>query len=187
MIEILNTETDYSGDIEMTIRVPEFHNFGQRMAEIERAACDGTAGKIDSFDGDSDHSEFDEYDLELLNVVLSEDVPWDDEVQTNLDLFFAEWTGLRPILLEETFHYYLDNHKKFVAAHRDREGLELLLPSPEKPKVIVNLFRITSIHLWEDGTIGLGGYCTWDEEHGYGAVIRDGEVLKVGRESDALE
>ena len=187
MIEILNTETHFTGDMELTIRVPEFDNFGHHMAEIERSDAGHTLETFetpDEYQTSSDQSAFD-YDLELLNLVLSEEMPWDDEVQTHLDLFFAEWPGIRPSLLEETFHYYLDNYRKFRKAHQGNERIDLIVPNPEKPESIADLFRITSIHLWEDGAIGLGGYCTWDEENGFGAVIREGEIAAVGRETVA--
>jgi hypothetical protein len=37
-----------------------------------------------------------------------------------------------------------------------------------------------SIHLHKDGSMGLAGHCTWDEEHGFGVRLKDGKVTDVG-------
>lgn len=235
--EILKTETDITGQIELTVRVPGFQNFGDRMNELAQAelmalvdssspeqfekekeamigmfsAMEDLSAKLDipgikemnalakqSIE-ESEYSkpEFTDEDLkevgqaqtdpDVLEVVLAEEMPWDEEAERRLDQFLTSWPALRPALLEKTFQHYREGHEDFLECHGGGPAAEIVLPKPESPEVVSDLFCLTVIYLREDGAIGLGGDCTWDEEHAYGALIQDDQVVAVGHASEGFD
>ena len=123
------------------------------------------------------------YDLQRLRVLLPEGMRWDPLAEARVDRFLADWPALRPAVLDATFKYYQDFRPEVADFFGDEA--QYVLPEATGPEVVADLFRITAIHLHPDDAIGLGGPCTWDEEHGYGALIKSG-VVTVGQEDEAF-
>lgn len=124
------------------------------------------------------------YDLEVLRVSLSDEASWDTAVEERVDQFLADWQEIRPVVLEATFAYYSESHPELLQVFGEDE---LRMPKPDSPDIVADLFCISAVYLHEDGSVGLGGPCTWDEEHGWGVRIRDRRVVAIGYESDAFE
>ena len=129
-----------------------------------------------------DPKDFD-YDLQRLYVSLPEGMKWDPLSEARVDRFLADWPALRPAVLDATFKYYKDFRPE--VADFFGEEAQYVLPEATGPEVVADLFRVSTIHLHPDDAIGLGGYCTWDEEHGYGALVKSGAVT-VGQEDEAF-
>ena len=129
-----------------------------------------------------DPKEF-EHDLQRLRVSLPEGMEWNPLAEAKVDRFLADWPALRPAVLNATLKYYKDFRPE--VADFFGEEAQYVLPEATAPEVVADLFRISTIHLHPDDAIGLGGYCTWDEEHGYGALIKSGAVT-VGHEDEAF-
>jgi hypothetical protein len=121
-----------------------------------------------------------ESDPNVLRVLLPPGVDWDDQQEARLHKFLQQWPKLRPKLLKQVFEVYEEARPEAVEMYGGTAGLDLVLPAPLSPEAITQLFRITTIELYETGRIGLSGRCTWEEEHGFGALIEGDKILRVG-------
>jgi hypothetical protein len=232
---------------EVTLQVPEFKNFGQRVGELERlsfeageanppdpaeiaastaklnAIAQGSREKLekkaeamadgpqkqmlksmlemmdqltkslseaqpDEEEPEADPEEDDsfQYDLQRIRVLIPEGMKWDKTTRAVIEGFFAGWPEIRPAVLQATFKYYKKSYPEIAKFLRGSPGLEIILPRPSSPEAVADLFFITSIYLHGNGAIGLGCHCTWDEEHGYGVLIKQNRVAAVGEESEAF-
>lgn len=116
------------------------------------------------------------YDLQALCVVLpADDSEWDSAAEAKLDQFLAEWPEIRPRVSQALYDYYVDWHPQ-LEGHDD----PILMPDPGDPQLVEDRARITTIYLNKDGSIGLTGDCTWEDEHGLGVLIKDGKVIDCG-------
>jgi hypothetical protein len=243
MKRILNIETDQeSGTTEITIRVPGFRNFGQRLGELERKAFETptdltelvevdksteemlkmmdlgleemqkkieampegqdklvmrsvlwTMRWAESEDDDEAEKGEDEtpredpfkYDLQQLRVSLADKMKWSKSAEAKVDRFLADWPEMRPAVLQATFGYYKEVYARWVQIHGNPTGgLKFTLPKPNTSEAVADLFCITTMYLHKNGNIGLGGRCTWDEEHGCGLLIKNRKVVSVGHEDE---
>ena len=69
----------------------------------------------------------------------------------------------------------------------EESGEQHLLPVPTTAEAVADLCCIRSIYLHPEGVVGLGGSCTWDEEHGFGVLLKENDVLAVGGEDVAFD
>ena len=231
--EILNIDRDEElGLTEVSIRVPQFENFGKRLRILEEAwlgadSSDSGAsrkgkvrvelkpsGKLSEIvemvnkqfgvnlttddveaswreDEEGDLEEEDEEeDPQRLLISLPEGVDWSVAVEERVDQFLADWPTLRPGLLSAVATYYDEIYADAVDFLGDEDGIEHILPKPGAPEIVADLFRFEPIQLRSDGSWVLGAECTWDAEHGLGAVVREGVVVQVGScdvDDDELE
>lgn len=175
----------------VTVRVPQFENFGEKLKEIEQAAEQAWQShhKIAPSDKEVGNGIGQKDELEKDPSVLLVHPPteekWIPTYESQLDGFLNEWPHLRNQVLEKTFEMYQQYFQEveFVAPN---PAAEFILPEPTSAERISHHFRITSIMLHEDGRIGIYGRCTWDDEHGFGAMIQDGQVLTVGHADEAF-
>lgn len=238
--EILSKTTD-EGLIQLEIRIPGFQNFGERMAEIEKAhseamfaspsgpepaswlaaiesgqglgyriqkkVADAIAASLEiiikmiimvfaagerEVDEDPDDQDEEREDGEAESsdrftvFVDEEDVPWSPATERRLDQFIDDWPRLRPDVKRAAFDYYAEEQEHLLEDLGMFECDRLLMPDPSGPDVVEDLFCFDTIYLLDD-EIGLAGPCTWDEEHGFGIRIRDGDVVCCGQHSIAFE
>jgi hypothetical protein len=252
MKEIINISVDEELDLtEVSIRVPQFENFGKRLGELERKASeafrvrpepesdpeleaeieadlnetmeslkssvnsmkkeleampdspqkkammlmyeqfskmDEETDEEDEVEGDRPVDEKDRfnYDLQALRVSLGEEMKWDKAAEATVDQFLIDWPLIRPAVLQATFKHYKKIYPELMQIVGESDEYAFTMPKPTSPEVVADLFTITAIYLHQDGSIGLGGHCTWDEEHGYGVRIKNGKIVEVGHESDAF-
>jgi hypothetical protein len=253
MKEILEINVDPDlGTTEVSLRVPQFQNFGQHLRELElkerkadqaldepvdaeeieetttnltemaKTSLGALQQKLDAMpegpqkemlrssmqmmnqmisgfgkledteedDEDEPGSEEDaadlEYDLQQLRIALSDDMAWDKAAEARVDAFLAAWPGIRPQVLQATFKYYKDLYPQLAEMFGESPAIQFIMPKPTSPDVIADLFYISAIYLHEDGKIGLGAQCTWDEEHGYGVLLKNNKVVSVGHEDEAF-
>jgi hypothetical protein len=112
---------------------------------------------------------------------------WDSTTEAAVDEFLANWPTSRPKVLEATAKYYKEKYPELLEFFGDDPGVQFILPKPGSREVVADLFRISTIHLRDDGAIGLAGPCTWDEEHGFGVLLKNGKVSAVGHASEAYD
>jgi hypothetical protein len=100
---------------------------------------------------------------------------------------FVKDKAIGPRIVEAVFEHYKEATADWPAAHREL-GAPLLAGS-EGLKYLMELSSVT-IHLpGDDGVcdIGLYFHCEWDDEHGLGVRVREGEVVGVGDSSVATD
>jgi hypothetical protein len=137
-------------------------------------------------EGDAQEVQPAKRDLQQLELLLPRGMKWSRETQAMVEQFFADWPRTRPVVLKATFDYYKKNYPEFVTLFAGHKGVKFILPEPNSPEVVADVFYIASIHWHRDGAIGLSGHCTWDEEHGYGLRLKDGKVTAVGPADEAF-
>jgi hypothetical protein len=126
------------------------------------------------------------YDLERLRVELPEGMKWDKTAEARVDRVLADWPEIRPVVLKAVFKFYKKIHSTVRRMH-DNPGAPFVLPEPTSPDVVADLFHVSAIYLQDDETtIGIGGSCTWDLEHFWGALIRKNKVVEVGGIDEAF-
>ncbi len=118
--------------------------------------------------------------LQRLTLSLPKGTRWNKETQSLVEKFFADWAQTRRVVLKATFAYYKKIYPQALTLFPRHKGLKFILPKPSSAEAVADLFYITSIYLHADGAIGLSGHCTWDEEHGYGIRLKNGNVTAVG-------
>src|SRR5437660_4097848 len=90
--KIRRIEVDDNCDIPVVcvfLEVPKFHNFGQRLGELELKAWKA------EWDDPPDKGQFD-HNLERLRVELPEGTEWDKTPEAPVDQFLADWPVIRP-------------------------------------------------------------------------------------------
>ena len=120
-------------------------------------------------------------DLQHIALSLPRGLRWNKKTQALVQQFFADWPQTSPVVLQATFKYYKKNYRDALTLFPGHKGLNFILPEPTTPEAIAELFYVTSIYLHHDGSIGLSGNCTWDEEHGWGLMLENGKVTDVGQ------
>src|SRR5262249_34822733 len=120
-------------------------------------------------------------DLQQLALSLPKGLRWNKNTQALVQQFFADWPMTRPVVLQATFKHYKENYRDSLTLFPDHKGLKFILPEPTSPDTIADLFYVTSIYLHRDGSTSLSGNCTWDEEHGWGLMLKNAKVTAVGQ------
>jgi hypothetical protein len=243
--EIVSIDVDEEFDTtEVTIRVPNFDNFGRRLEELEQLAADAVLADDDvegpaaglkanplshhseqqlrdkiallpegpekeslrtilenvrrmkerieaddeneaAADDDDDEPEDDdpgeeEYDPELLVFAFSEGVGWDDDAERKVDRFLRNWPALKAKVLNAMFEVYQSVYPVMMEFVGDDPSIPYFLPEPGRPESIEDHFLVETVFFRADKKIGLSGYCTWDDELGWGALLKDGAVISAG-------
>jgi hypothetical protein len=138
-------------------------------------------------DGEDDDGEDEgDYDLQLLVFAFPEGVAWDDEAERKVDRFLTNWPKLRPKVLNATFEVYQSVYPVVVEFLGDDPGLPYFLPEPKNPESISDHFAVETIYFRADKKIGLSGHCTWDDEHGWGVLLKDGAVIRAGAADESF-
>lgn len=125
-------------------------------------------------------------DFELLTVLPSDGTKWDAKAEAKIDEFIKTWPEVRPQVLKQAHACYKKLYPELKEIFGDMATFKFTMPKPTKPEVIEDIFSINVIYLRDDGAVGISGSCTWDEEHGFGAVIRNGKVVTFGHASDGF-
>jgi len=128
--------------------------------------------------GDAEESK-DKRNPHLLKLHLR-GIKWGKATESVLGRFFVDWPGLRPAVLRGVFEYYKGIYPELVDAYDYHKGKQFFIPEPTSPEAIQEIFYFQSIHLHKDGSVGLSGHWTWDEEHGFGVLLKDGNVIEAG-------
>jgi hypothetical protein len=163
------------------LEVPEFQNFGQRLGELELKCWRA------QFDDPPDKDQF-THNLQRIRVALPEGVEWDKTSEAEVDQFLIHWPEMRPGVLEAVFNFYKKVYPQAIHPFRDVPGKKFTLPEPTSAEVVADLFCVKSLYLHSNGeTSGISGNCTWDMEHCWGALLRDGKVAEVGGIDEAFE
>lgn len=133
----------------------------------------------DEEDEDPDQNDDLEDEPDVYSIIIQEDMPqWSDAYPDRLQSFLTAWPSLRTKILNAAFAYYQMVHEDAWLLYGGRDEDKIILPDPDQPADIEQLFRIRAFHLYEDkDEIGLSGTCTWDDEHGFGCRIKKGEIL----------
>jgi len=124
-------------------------------------------------------------DLHRVELSLPKGIKWNEKTQAVVEGFFADWPQLRSVVLKATFDHYRKDYAEFLTLFPGHKGLRFILPEPTSPEAIADLFYIETIHLHQDGSIGLSGNSTWEPEHGYGILLKSGKAKAVG-EADVV-
>jgi hypothetical protein len=152
----------------------------EQMAETAAQAQEESEQPDDEDDeGGAEESEEEKRNPHLLDLHLC-GIKWDKNTESVLERFFADWPGLRPAVLRGVFEYYKGIYPELVDAYDYHKGRQFFIPEPASPEAIQEIFYFQSIRLHKDGSVGLSGHCTWDEEHGFGVRLKDGKVTDAG-------
>jgi len=130
-------------------------------------------------EGEVQESEEEKRNLHLLDLTLR-GIKWNKDSEKMLERFFADWPQLRSEVLRGVFEYYKGIYPELVESYDYHKGRQFFIPEPTSPEAIQDIFYFQSITLQKDGSMGLSGHCTWDEEHGFGVRLQDGKVTEVG-------
>ena len=120
-------------------------------------------------------------DFQHLSLSLPKGLKWNKATQALVQQFFGDWPQTRPVVLQAIFKHYKKSYRGALTLFPGHKGLNFILPEPTSPDAVADLFYITSIYLHRDGSTGLSGNCTWDEEHGWGLMLKSGKVTAVGQ------
>lgn len=148
------------------------------MADLDAAAED--TSDTDDAEEDPDASI---YDPELIRVGLAIGTEWDANAEQKISAFLKDWNAIRPQVRKRVFDYYASVRYECLLWETD----ESLLPEPSDISVIDNLFILNTINLIDDNRFGLTGACSWDDEHGLGIVVQNGQIVSVGHASDVYD
>lgn len=164
-----------------------------RMASFLAEAMDQLAKSLE--DGPDDPDSNDETvkkeesrpgDFELFTVMPSDGMKWDTKSEAKIDEFIKTWPTVRPQILKQAHAYYKKLYPELKEIFGDMTEFNFFMPKPTKPEVLEDIFSINMIYLRDDGAIGISGSCTWDEEHGFGAVIKKGKVVAFGHADEGF-
>jgi hypothetical protein len=133
----------------------------------------------DADEGEVEESEEEKRNPHLLDLTLR-GIKWNKDSEKMLEKFFADWPQLRSLVLRGVFEYYKGIYPELVELYDYHKGRQFFIPEPTSPEAIQDIFYFHSITLDKDGSMGLCGFCTWDEEHGFGVRLQDGKVTQVG-------
>lgn len=94
----------------------------------------------------------------------------------------------RDAILEAVFAKYAEMQEQYGYKGEDAKAL---MPDIERPEQLRALLTLFSVHLFtaaKDGVAYVGFLfgCTWDEEHGAGAMTHAGRVVEVGGADTAV-
>jgi len=175
-------------------RMPE----GDPMKEMKRMLMESMEEAAAAMEGDEDEHESEEEeetptkkinnpkDFELLTVSPSDGTKWDANAEAKIDEFIVAWPEVRPQILKQAHAYYKKLYPELKEIFGDMTEFNFIMPKPTKPEVLEDIFSINMIYLRDDGAIGISGSCTWDEEHGFGAVIKNGKVVTFGHADEGF-
>ena len=155
----------------------------ERLKEALRLMEEMNKDSSNFFDADDDDDVEivdDEIDPEALSVSLSGGTEWNDETQGRVEELLKNWPSLRSDIQKAVFIHYRTVYPAVVEFYQGSENIDHFLPKPSKPDVVLNLFRISTIHLLPKNMIGLTGSCIWDDEHGVGIKIKGNKVIEAG-------
>lgn len=175
---------------------PEKERLKQMIEMLNGATKEFLSDDGDEEDGaeeEEEEAEFDEddteaekgEDLQKLEIVLGEGISWDDAAEKRVDGFLAKWPQTRSKVQEALFQYYREFYPQVRTTEGEFPGEEIMLPEPSGPEVIADLFKISTVFLRTDGAIGLSGRCSWDDEHGFGILLREDKVVAAGYADEA--
>lgn len=125
-------------------------------------------------------------DFELFTVMPSDGIKWDAKAEAKIDEFIKAWPEVRPQVLKQAYVCYKKLYPELKDIFGDMPTFKFTMPKPTKPEVVEDIFSISMIYLRNDGAIGITGSCTWDEEHGFGAVIKKGKVVAFGHADEGF-
>lgn len=125
-------------------------------------------------------------DFEIFSVMPDDGTPWNAKAENRIDDFIRTWPEVRSQVLKKAHTYYKKLYPELKDIFGDMPSFKFTMPEPTSPEAIEDLFSINVIYLRDDGTIGISGSCTWDDEHGFGAVIKRGKVVTFGHASDGF-
>ncbi|NOS69454.1 MAG: hypothetical protein HOP33_05925 [Verrucomicrobia bacterium] len=125
-------------------------------------------------------------DFELFTAMPGDGIKWDVNAEARVDEFIRNWPDVRPQVLKQAHAYYKKLYPELKDTFGDMSTFNFTMPKPTKPEVVEDIFSISTIYLRGDGAIGISGSCTWDEEHGFGAVIKDGKIVTFGHADEGF-
>jgi len=103
-----------------------------------------------------------------------------------VDRFLTNWPKLKPKVLNATFEVYRSVYPVVMEFIGDDPGVQYVLPTPNAPESITDHLALETVFFRADKKIGLSGHCTWDDEHGWGVLLKDGAVIGAGGADEAL-
>jgi len=123
---------------------------------------------------------------DILDVYMGEDqVKWSKQSDKKMAAFLELWVGgIRDSLPAKVLPYYQEQRAEFLKYSRTSESeldqwTRFSWPDSETPEQVAELFKVNRLHFRDDGDFGLECECTWDEEHGFGVLIREGKIAEV--------
>ncbi len=151
----------------------------RKMKELLESGEDDGLGDEDEFpDGDADAEG--EHDLQLLVFVFPAGVEWNEDSERKVDRFLTNWPKLKAKVLSATFEVYQSVHPVMMEFVGDDPGVQYFLPEPKGPESIADHFAVETVFFRADKKIALSGDCTWDDELGWGVLLKDGAVISAG-------
>lgn len=127
-----------------------------------------------------------EHDIEQFVVSLPERAAWDEDTERKVDRFLTNWPNLKQKILDANFEVYKTVYPIVTELMGDDPAAKHVFPKPTGPEAIADHFSIDTLHLRADKQIGLSGHCTWDEEHGWGVLLKKGAIVSAGGAEEAF-
>lgn len=184
-----STATGSKSEVEKMPDGPEKDTMNALMKMMEQVAASLESGPDEPDESDNQAAPADKSspeDFEKLCVMLAEDMKWDAATEARVDEFLRDWPKARPEVLKAAHSYYKELYPELKDIFGDMASFNFTMPKPTKPAAIEDIFSINMLYVRDDGTIGLSGSCTWDEEHGFGAVVKNGKVVAFGHADEGF-
>ncbi|GAA5495146.1 hypothetical protein Rhal01_01318 [Rubritalea halochordaticola] len=162
---------------EMPDRFPDTESIYKALAEDVKYVKMPSSGELEN-EIKKHHK-----DLSLITVFDESCEEWGEAQEQQLNQIVEDWPAISAALRSEVFGYYKKHYTDFFEhehGHAPESG-RILMPEPTEETIIDELFTIGTINI-EKGSdcIGLSGGCTWESEHGFGALIEGTQVIAVG-------
>lgn len=128
----------------------------------------------------------------LVRVKGFEPQPPNDAQAAAFAYLLAQQTAIRDAILQAAFAYYTADYLDWRGEHGyDAAQAARWLPDLHHPDDLKPLIRLLSIGIFptQQGGLAYVGYefaCTWDDEHGLGAMTHGDRIVELGQADSAL-
>lgn len=179
---------------EFEVVAKSFENFGLGFRSIQQASLDDFFHQLNEQNGEQVVSSARNAGEgagaeESLSIIVAGRQEWDENTLSNLQGFIDNWTNLRPMVSQAVFDCYVGIYptlRRAVELYEPDPAADVARPEPKSPADLEAHYLIDALSFHIDGSVGISGLCSWDDEEGFGLKIINGQVSRVGTEDCAL-
>jgi len=164
---------------ELIFHIPEIMTFGKSLNRIQfQHTSLIVEGKIKSPTKRSEEKHLESLEYFSVN---SEEGQWDQSYDKKLQALIKRWDRVATNIKQSLEKYYRTVYENYREHLLPSEEDEVILPKVSDGFSLGDYFTIHSLFFTEESThIGISGECSWDEEHGWGCVIKGSKVVDIG-------
>ena len=159
--------------------IPEIVVFGKNLFTLQHRHTELITNNKDVVPSNRNNQKY-LADLSIIDVNES-DENWNDSIESQLTTFISNWNLVIPNLKKSVFEHYKQNYDQNLELWFDEPEADfIVMPEPNNEEVVTDLFNVGAVHLTLGSEyVGISGNCTWEEEHGFGAIIHKDQVFEV--------